>query len=766
MKKYRPCAKSAVAIAAALTLLPVAGAWAQSAANDGTLNLDTVVVTGVAQSGSKMKQSIAVSTVDSESILAAQPQNASDVLASIPGLMVQSSGGAGNANVSVRGLPISAGGSRYLQFQEDGLPVLLFGDIAFGTPDDFLRVDSTLDRVEAVRGGTGSTLTTNGPGGIVNYISKTGAEQGGSVGLTTGVGYKDERFDFNYGGKLGDKTHYFIGGYFEQGQGPRQDSSTAIEGGQIKGNITQDLDNGFIRFSFKHLSDQQPLYMPAPVNVSNGQISTIAGIDPRTYTGYSAYMPTDTVVTPNGTKTNLVNSGLTTNVDSYGVEGEFRLGNGWTLNDKFRTAANSGNWLGFFPGSAVSNAAAGTTYATGPNAGQSYTGAAFQNVAFDVSVNNLGNTTNDAKIYKTFDLSDGAKLTTTAGLFLNVQHVNLTWNFNTYLMQATGSNPALLKNSTTNNYGLIGPGFGGCCSRDIDATYNTTSPYGVVSYEKGALTLDASLRLDNQSASGYYNAATESNNTMSYSPAGAVAIDYSVHHTEYSVGANYLLDKNTALFARVSSGAAFNADRIMFNGPLSGSTPIPINTVQQYEGGIKLKTGNLSSFITLFDAKTSESNYSATLQQQSANQYEAKGVEIEEGYRLGHFHLSAGATITDSTTTTSTTASLVGQPANRQAKVVYQAGPSYIDEKFDVGFNITGTSKAPEVDELPSSPVVWMPAYTLVNMHANYMFDPHTSVSFGVYNLFNTLAYTEVDGLTSARALNGRNARLTLKYAF
>ena len=761
MKKYRPSAKSAVAIAAALTLLPAAGAWAQSAANDGTLNLDTVVVTGVAQGGSKMKQSIAVSSVDSETIFASQPQNASDVLSSIPGLMVQASGGAGNANASVRGLPISAGGSRYLQFQEDGLPVLLFGDIAFGTPDDFLRVDSTLDRVEAVRGGTGSTLTTNGPGGIVNYISKTGMEQGGSVGLTTGVGYKEARFDFNYGGKLGDKTHYFVGGFFDQGQGPRQNSASAIEGGQIKGNITQELDNGFIRFNFKHLADQSPLYMPAPVSITNGQINTVAGINPRTYTGYSAYMPTDTVVTnSNASKINSSNSGLTTRVDSYGVEGEFRLGNGWTFNDKFRTAANSGNWMGWYPPSGVSAAAAGTTYATGPNAGKAFTGQSFENVAFDVSVNNLGNTTNDAKVYKNFTLDDGAKLTATAGLFTNVQHVNLTWNFNDYLMQATNSNPALLKNSKTNSYGLIGPAFGGCCSRDINATYNTMAPYGVVSYEKGALTLDASVRYDNQTASGYYNAATLSNNAMSYSPSGAVAIDYSVHHTEYSLGANYLIDKDMALFGRVSSGAAFNADRIMFNGPLSGSQAIPINTVDQYEAGIKLKTGNLSSFITLFDTKTSESNYSATTQIQSANKYDAKGFEIEEGYRLGNFHLSAGLTYTNSNTTSGTNK---GQPANRQPKVMYQAGPSYINDKFDVGFNIVGMTKAPEVDE---SPVVWLPAYTLVNMHANYAVDQHTTVSFGVYNLFNTLGYTEADGTTAARALNGRNARLTLKYAF
>ena len=763
MKKNRPSAKSAVAIAAALTLLPMAGA------NDGTLNLDTVVVTGVAQSSSKMKSSIAVSTVDSESILAAQPQNASDVLASIPGLMVQSSGGAGNANASVRGLPISAGGSRYLQWFEDGLPVLMFGDIDFATPDGFLRVDSTLDRVEAVRGGTASTLTTNGPGGIVNYISKTGMEQGGSVGLTTGIGYKDERFDFNYGGKLGDKTHYFIGGYFEQGQGPRQDSSSAIEGGQIKGNITQDLDNGFIRFSFKHLADQQPLYMPAPVSFSSsGQISTVAGIDPRTYTGYSAYMPTDTVLTnSNGAKTNAVNSGLTTRVDSYGVEGEFRLGGGWTLNDKFRTAANSGNWLGFYPAGAVSTAAAGTTFATGPNAGHAYTGLAFSNVAFDVSLNNLGNTVNDTKLFKTFDLNDGAKVTTTAGLFISTQHLSETWSFNQYLMQATNSNPALLKNSTTNSYGLQGAAFGGCCSRDINATYNTTSPYGVVSYEKGALSLDGSVRSDNQSASGYYNQATGTTAyNLAYSPQASDAINYSVHHTDYSFGANYLLDKDMAVFARVSNGVSFNSDRIMFNSnmPLNGTSPVPINTVEQYEAGVKLKSGNLSSFITLFEAKTNEFNYSLETQQTTANKYDAKGVEFEEGYRLGHFHLSAGMTLTDSNTVASSNSADVGKPANRQPKYSYQAGPSYIDDHMDVGLNIVGVGKSQEVSILPT--LAYLPAYNLVNMHANYMFDTHTTVSFGVYNLFNTIAYTEADGSTSARAVNGRNARLTLKYAF
>ena len=50
-----------------------------------------------------------------------------------------------------------------MQFQEDGLPVLNFGDIAFGTADTFVRADYNIDRVELVRGGSASTATVTAP---------------------------------------------------------------------------------------------------------------------------------------------------------------------------------------------------------------------------------------------------------------------------------------------------------------------------------------------------------------------------------------------------------------------------------------------------------------------------------------------------------------------------------------------------------------------------------------------------------------------------
>ena len=178
------------------------------------MNLERIVVTGTATGGSKMKQSLSISTLEADQIAKQAPTSAAEILRSIPGIRSESSGGEGNANLTVRGVPISAGGARYVLFQEDGLPVLMFGDIAFGTSDQFIRADYNLDHLEVVRGGSASTLATNSPGGLINFISKDGSNPGGAVGLTLGVdGGRQTRIDFDYAGKLGDKTRFHIGGF-------------------------------------------------------------------------------------------------------------------------------------------------------------------------------------------------------------------------------------------------------------------------------------------------------------------------------------------------------------------------------------------------------------------------------------------------------------------------------------------------------------------------------------------------------------------------
>lgn len=787
--------KTPLALAVATLALPAASAWSQdapvapaaasapaTAADDAarakgqTLDLTQVVVTGTSAATSKMKSSVSVSTLDGERIIDNQPQNAADVLTAIPGLFVQSSGGGGNANVSVRGLPVSAGGSRYLQFQEDGLPVLLFGDIAFGNPDDFLRVDQTIDRVEAVRGGSASTLATNGPGGIVNYITRTGDVPGGVLAITSGLGFQDERIDFAYGGALAPKTNFFIGGFHESGQGPRRTAGgSAIEGGQVKGNLTRKVDGGYVRLNFKLLDDRQPMYMPGPVSVVDGRIHTLPGINPRQYTGYSAAIPVDAVLNEDNSTTIVhMNDGMRTRSAAIGLETHLDLSHGWVLDDKFRRAANSGRWAAWYPGSAAAPAAAGTTYATGTRAGQAYTGQSMTNVAFDVDVKDLGNTTNDLKLTRTFDRIGGGRLVAGAGLFLNDQAVNLVWNFNSYLTSVSEA-PVLLDNAAQGapQAGALGPAFGGCCSRTYDGQYRTVAPYAFATLAVGGLTLDGSVREDNQRASGYYDIAQPTSPAagapLSYSAANVKPISYALRRTEYSLGANYEFDKRLAVFGRYSDGAAFNADRIMDLGPLDGSVAIPVNTVRQLEGGVKANLGRVSAFVTLFDARVSESNYSATTQAAAANTYEARGVELESSYNSGSgWYVNVGATYTDSKTRRSTDAALVGLPANRQPKLIYQVGPGFETEHFNVGVQLVGMGSAKDSDTSTSAtvPYVTLPAYTLVNGHATVNFDEHTSFTLGFYNLFNRIGWTEVDSADAARSVNGRTLRGTLRYSF
>jgi len=734
------------------------------------LGLQEVVVTAVATHGSKMSQSLSVSTLDSQQLMATVPTNSAETLRAIPGMRSESSGGEGNANLTVRGLPVSAGGARYVQFQEDGLPLLQFGDIAFGTADQFLRVDSGLERMEVVRGGSASTLATNSPGGVVNFISKTGQDKAGMVGLSAGLDFPQQRVDFNYGQPLSDgSTRFFVSGFYRQGESLRDAGVDAEQGGQIKGNLTHDFSNGYIRLNFKHLDDQVPMNMPVPVETNNGRISTISGVDPRTASFYSPYWAKDqTIDRNNGSKFSDVNDGLHVKSNSVGLEVNFELSNGFSVEDKFRMSDNSGRFISIFP--ADNGYTAGSTpglfsYATGFDAGAVYNGEVFTATVFNVSINDLGNTLNDFKLKKNVELSGDSDLTAAAGLYYSVQEVALTWQFNQYLMAMDGSKPALISNASTSatTPGLIAFGtdvWGGCCNRNIDSEYTTTSPYVSLAWRSGDWDIDGSVRRDNQDASGYYNLGVN----QQYLAVNKQKIDYGVDKTSYSVGVNYQINSDLALFLRNSEGYAFNADRIMFNGfALDGSFAIPVNKVQQTEGGVKWRYDNFGAFVTYFNAETDETNYEATTQLFTNRVYEAQGIELEVAYEWGGFRLSGGATFTDAEINKAEDPTLKGKTPRRQADWLYQILPSYTFGPVNFGVALIGSADSWGDD----ANTIKMPGYTIINAFINYHFDEHTLISLLANNLSDKLAYTEVEGDGhAARALNGHSVIAALKYFF
>ena len=301
-------AASAAAPATAAPADTTADAGSATSAQTNDLNLEEVVVTGTAVATTKMKSSISVSTLDADQIALSAPISTADVLRDIPGIHSEASAGEGNTNVTVRGIPISAGGFRYVSLQEDGLPVLLNGDYDFVTPDMFVKLDASLDHIEAVRGGAASVLASDSPGAIINFISKTGEEEGGSVAVSEALNYDETRFDWAYGQHLGERTRVFVGGFFREGDGQRNGDVPIERGGEIKANITRDLDEegSFVRLSFKHLDDQTPLNMPVafaqtvanPTKADPATIEPYPGIDPRTASFYSPYWPTVTIRPP------------------------------------------------------------------------------------------------------------------------------------------------------------------------------------------------------------------------------------------------------------------------------------------------------------------------------------------------------------------------------------------------------------------------------------------------------------------------------------
>ena len=737
-KKISP---KTIAVAASLAALQIGAVYAQN------LNLDEVVVTASPTGRTKMKSSDSVTSVGEEAIMRSGATSAAEILRSVPGIRAESSGGEGNANITVRGAPVSAGGSRYVQMQEDGLPVLLFGDIAFGTPDQFLRTDFTTDRVEVVRGGSASTLASNAPGAIINFVSKRGRDVGNAVGVTTGLGSRLNRYDFNFGSAMGSDTYFNMGGFMRQGEGaPYNTGFNSQDGGQLKASVTKEFDKGsYVRVNFKNLDDKTPTILPVPTRLSNGKIQTIAGVDPRNAFFINPNITRDTTIDRHGNQvTSNPANGLHVTSRSIGLEAKLNLDNGWTVEEKMRKSTNGGRFIGMFPAD------------NGNGAGGPFTG-----TMFNTSLDNMDNLFNDLKASKSFDMN-GGKSVFTGGLFTGSQNLGQTWFWNQYTVGTNGTWSAPVSSGWNT--------WGGCCSRTYDMKYNVTAPYAALNWEKDKLTIEGSVRQNNMSATGQtFKGSTPTNATAlsaaSWSAGSADTVNYKQNKMSYSAGANYAMTKDTALYGRISDGYNFAADRLLYgtSGALNGGKPVSFNRLQQQEFGVKHREGNLSLFGTFFMAQTDESNYEATTQKFTTNGYEAKGFELEAGYRSGAFRLSAGATITDAKIKSSLTAAEVGKKPRRQADLVYALSPSYRTGDLEFGAAFIGSGKSYGDD----ANTITMDGYMITNLFANYRINKQASAILSVNNTFNKLAFTEVEGDGhAARALAGRSAKATLKYEF
>ena len=820
--------RTALCASAAVSSLLMSPALAQDvAATDAATETEgeEIIVTAVARGQNRIESSVSVSTIGSQAITNLAAPSSADLIRQIPGIRSEASGGEGNANIAVRGIPVSTGGARYIQLQEDGLPILEFGDIIFGNADNFLRADRSVARVEAVRGGSASTFASNAPGAVINFISKTGETEGGAIQGSVGLDFESYRLDFDYGAPLADDLYFHVGGFYRTGEGPRDIGYNGYDGGQIKANITKEFDGGYIRFHAKYLDDRTPTILPQPVRVTgsggNPDYQAIAGFDPRTASLYSPFLtPAQSLDGNNNPASYDFRDGLSVQSLAFGIESEIDVGGGWTLTNRFRFADNSGSFQSPFPAGAdtAQNIANGTggagssiVFASGPNAGQNANASTIGGngllaniVVFNVRLNSLDNVTNDFRVNKAFDIGGGTA-NFTSGFYLSRQTINTDWLWTSHVQTVQGDGQAVLVdirnaggNLVTQN-GTVGYSasfFGNCCRRNYDVDYSTYAPFASLSLELDRLTIDASIRYDYGDASGTITGSDsgfgtgigsfdfDRNGTISPAEAqtailplgNARPVNYEFDYFSFSLGANYLVTDDLGVFARYSQGGRHTADRSLFSpavsavdGSLPGGDQGVVATVDQLEMGLKYQANGLSLFATGFFAKTAETNVELAPLELFDTEYEAYGIELEGAYRTGPFMLSAGATWTDAEIVDALAANTIGNTPRRQADLVYQATAQYDADMFTIGANVVGTTESFTQD---NNDLV-LPAFAQVNAFLAFRPIERIEVGLNAQNLFNATGFTEAEegsipsnGIVRARSIAGRTVLASVRFDF
>ncbi len=792
---------------------------------EDSMATNTIIVTGVARGQNELESSVSLSVLDSETIADLNPRSAADLVRQLPGIRAEASGGEGNANIAVRGLPVSTGGARYIQLQEDGLPVLEFGDIVFGNADNFVRADRNVGRVEAIRGGSASTFASNAPGGIINFISKTGEREGGAIVGGIGLDHESYRLDFDYGAALTDDSYFHIGGFYRTGEGNRDIGYNGANGGQIRANFTQEFEGGYIRLYGKYLDDSTPTILPQPVFVGgtndNPDYQAIDNFDPRTDSLYSRYITNAVTLDGSNNQTSFdIQDGLSVKSAALGLEAEVEFADGWVLTERFRFADNSGSFVSPFPASAGSAQSiadgiggAGSTieFASGPNSGSAAAASSIGGnglltniVLFNVRLNSLDNISNDLRISREFD-AGGANISFTGGFYASRQEVDTDWLWTSYVQTVEGDGNSVLVDIRDANgdlvtqNGVVGFGasfFGNCCRRNYDVSYDTYAPFASLQAEIGSLTLDGSVRYDFGSAngtitgsdSGFGSGVTsfDFNNDGTIDPAEAQTsilplgsarpVNYDYDFFSFSLGANYLLTDDLSIFARYSQGGRHTADRSLFapavsalDGSLPGGDSGVIADVNQIEGGLKYQGSGLRLYATAFYAETSETNVEIAPLLLTDTDYEAFGIELEGSYTVGPFSLSAGATWTDAEIVGGGNAAVIGNTPRRQADLVYQGTAQYENDFFTVGLNAIGTTESFTQD---SNELV-LPAYTQVNAFVAIRPLDRLELALNANNLFNAFGYTEAEegaipgnGIVRARSIAGRTVSASVRIDF
>ncbi|MGB8693874.1 MAG: TonB-dependent receptor [Steroidobacteraceae bacterium] len=790
-------------ILAATSLACVAPVYAQTAATPaaaaiaGADTLEEVVVTASTGDKSKLNTSTSISSINTEQIQNFGATSTAELYRMIPGIQVPGTqGDGGNSNIGVRGLRTPTGGSPFVQIQEDGLPTVLFGDIQFGNNDYWTHPMPTDERIEAIRGGTASTLASQAIGAVLNHISYTGRNDGGYVELEKGLNYDWTKVNFRLGSNINDTTYYNLGGYYDVGKGIQHAAYNVSNSYAVKGNITKELadDKGYVRLLFKAANTQEPSYNGC-ITAASLSGKSVGGLGASTLCdarnqapGYSALNSGALFSNVSGDLARQPLNGILTNEKMVQMQTHYDFGNGLVLDDNARVAQMSGAFNVQFYGAGPTAGAVGAgqslIYANGPHAGQVFTDPYVSSSAsVHTNMNHMDHIANDLSATYKFDMSS-AHADLKMGYFYYSQRIGEDWHSNGSINEARGKNPAELDlvsglNGTGNLLAVGGQtGFNAGWNQQFDITFTNNAPYVDLNLDIGGLNLDASVREEIFQGNGYAQGSSGNKindvSVVQTDPRTGTqvtttlpilgydnpieAVNFQEHATNWSLGALYKFTPDLSAFLRASRGVRFNADRLtrsspsFFNpdGTLSSAGQANAEfPVTQQELGLKNRgdlfgghyTVELTAFYSKYSISSQEISQTNCFNILGINaptciisgQYKDKGVELFSTYKVHGFNVLFSATYDDSTVAASQKSAYKKSP--NIPNLTYTGLFSYdVMSRGEIGISLNGQSSVPGGDGNS------YPGSTLVGAFLKYRPAKNLQLGLNVYNLLNTFA--------------------------
>jgi len=768
-----------LAASTGLTLLSAGAASAQEADEppeyDPDAIIEEVIVTGTA-GGAEMRKldaSFAITTADEEAIEKFAPKSTADLLKIVPGIWAESSGGVAGANVFVRGFP-GAGDAPFLTVQLEGAPVYPPPTLSFLENTTLFRVDETIERVEALRGGPNPVLSNGQPGLTTNFILKEGSAITEGIAKFSTSDYDLRRFDGVISGPLSEEheLYYMIGGYIERSAGIREAGFDARKGSQFTAHVTKDWEDGSLSLYYRQTDDSGTWYLPAALNVP--------GID-NEYTQVGTLNRQREITFANNAGDNDFENPQRRTLDlgegrgwDGGITGgtlSFDFNQDWTLTNRFNVTSGDADTLGLVPeGGAVNVGELLADPSVDENAvvigplTRSVTGDA---VGSDEYIQQFGawevrkdieSFTNDLSIARGWDRGK-----ITIGYYTGNTSVDEFWSLGNSKYMVVEQGGQVIDGIECNEPDIDACGF----NYDIDAVgdVRTSAAYAALELDvMDRLTLDFGVRLESHDVEYSVDEGLDGEVTL--------AISNNEDEVAWTAAANWAMNDNMGVFGRINSGHRMPYfDDYRDNRDAFASGNDLVQDVEQFELGYKWVEDQFSLYATAFLIDVDPSIFVALagVTPGDISKNEAMGLEVDATYfAFNGFSITLNATIQDSEIKSGDND---GNETQRQPGWQLRLTPSYdfvVGNDFDV--TLYGTLTAIDDRFSDNANTVVLDGYEKIDLGAIVTFDDRLSFQLVADNLTDEDALTEGDPRNPAapngRFIMPRSFKFTVGYAF